>query len=77
MGEAEAGIVYRTDARASNQVQLVEIPGPLNVVARYPVALLTKGTTSELAQQWFALLNSEPARARMREMGFMSCAQHG
>jgi molybdate transport system substrate-binding protein len=76
MGEAEAGIVYRTDARASNQVQLIEIPGSFNVMARYPVALLTKGATSELAREWFELLNSEPAQARMRQMGFMSCAPH-
>ncbi len=75
MGEADAGIVYRTDARASNQVQLIEIPTALNVMARYPVAILAKGATSELAQQWFALLNSEAGRVRMRQMGFMNCAQ--
>ncbi|MES1228224.1 MAG: molybdate ABC transporter substrate-binding protein, partial [Armatimonadota bacterium] len=40
LGEADAGIVYTTDAKAAHgKVGTLAIPGRLNIVAEYPVAI--------------------------------------
>jgi molybdate transport system substrate-binding protein len=49
-GEADAGIVYRTDVKAAgSRVQGVEIPPALNVVAEYPIAVLKDSQDVPLA----------------------------
>ncbi len=41
LGEADAGVVYRSDAiAAKGKVVMVEIPAELNVTAAYPIATL-------------------------------------
>lgn len=48
LGEADAGIVYKTDVNASNRdaVRIVDIEDKYNVIATYPIAVL-KGISSE------------------------------
>jgi molybdate transport system substrate-binding protein len=44
LGEADAGIVYVSDANAGkDQVKLIEIPSGVNVIATYPIADVTGG----------------------------------
>jgi molybdate transport system substrate-binding protein len=44
IGEADAGIVYVSDAAAAgDDVQAIEIPDVLNIVASYPIAAVTGG----------------------------------
>jgi molybdate transport system substrate-binding protein len=44
LGEADAGIVYVSDAVAAGaQVHVVDIPDEVNVIATYPVAILAGG----------------------------------
>src|SRR6266581_1523141 len=42
LGEADAGFVYRTDVTPAiaNQVTVIDIPDPYNVIAQYPIAVV-------------------------------------
>ncbi len=52
-GEADAGFVYRTDAsRAKDKVSIVTLPPELNVIAEYPIAVLSKPAHPNLARAW-------------------------
>ncbi len=71
LGEAEAGIVYRTDARsAGTRVRVVEIPPALNVVAEYPIATVTGSAYPDLARAWVALVTGPEGQATLASAGF-------
>ena len=70
LGEADAGIVYVSDAAtARDQVQVVDIPDEVNVVATYPIAALTGGDEA-LASAFIAYLLSDEGRANLASFGF-------
>src|SRR5437868_793529 len=71
LGEADAGIVYRTDARAAGgKVSIVPIPADVNVTASYLVAAVTGAAAPDLAQAWLALLLGPDGSERLRAGGF-------
>jgi molybdate transport system substrate-binding protein len=71
LGEADAGIVYRTDARsAAGKVRVVEIPGELNVLAEYPIATLARAPQANLARAWVALVTGPIGQAALENAGF-------
>jgi molybdate transport system substrate-binding protein len=71
LGEADAGIVYRTDARAAgDKVSIVPIPADVNVTASYLVAAVTGAAAPDLAQAWLALLLGPEGSERLRAVGF-------
>ena len=71
LGEADAGIVYRTDARAAgDKVSILPIPADVNVKASYLVAAVTGAAAPELAQAWLALLLGPEGSERLRAVGF-------
>ncbi len=71
LGEADAGIVYRTDARcAGDRVRVVEIPVEMNVVAEYPVAAVAGSRHPELAERFVALLTGPDGQAALTRAGF-------
>jgi molybdate transport system substrate-binding protein len=74
LGEADAGIVYRSDALvAGGKVRVVEIPRELNVTAEYPIATLHAAPNAELARRFVALVRSPDGVAALREAGFVPC----
>jgi molybdate transport system substrate-binding protein len=75
LGEADAGVVYRSDAlAAAGKVAVLSIPPELNVTAEYPIAVLKSAPYPELAGRWIELLKSATGAAALRESGFLPCA---
>lgn len=68
LGEADVGVVYRTDvAAAGDAVKGVEIPAADNVVSSYPVLALSD---SGLATAFVDELTSERGRQHLADAGF-------
>ncbi|WP_344000282.1 molybdate ABC transporter substrate-binding protein [Microbacterium paludicola] len=68
-GEADAGLVYRTDvARAA--VDAVPAEGAEDVVNRYPVAALRDARNPAAAEAFVALVRGEVGRRVLAEHGF-------
>jgi molybdate transport system substrate-binding protein len=73
LGEADAGIVYRTDAMAGkNKVAIIDIPARVNVVAEYPVAVLTKPPEAAAARAFVDLILSADGQKRLAAAGFVA-----
>lgn len=77
LGEAQAGIVYRTDAQAAPELLVVELPPELAVVAEYPIAVMSEAAHPELARAWVELVRSEAGQAALRAAGFSPPAAGG
>jgi molybdenum ABC transporter molybdate-binding protein len=71
IGEADAGIVYRTDVRATEGVAVREIPSMLNVIAEYPIAVLHEARNPQLAAELVALVRSAQGQRALDEAGFL------
>ncbi|WP_324650508.1 molybdate ABC transporter substrate-binding protein [Georgenia sp. H159] len=70
-GQADAGVVYATDAaRAGDAVDVVAVPGAEDVVNRYPVAVTTDGDSPGLARAWVEHLGSREGQQVLRVAGF-------
>jgi len=70
LGEADAGIVYTSDAVAAPELQTIEIPNELNVIAKYPIAPLTKSANADLAEAFIAYVLSPESDAILQKWGF-------
>jgi molybdate transport system substrate-binding protein len=74
LGEADAGVVYRSDVRAAKgKLAVVEIPPELNVTAAYPIAVLKAAPHPSLAHAFVDLVRSPAGVAALREAGFVPC----
>ena len=70
-GAAEAGMVYATDAAASNQVKVVaRIDVKLTDPIRYPLVLLKHGTGNPAAVALYDFIGSPAATAVFQKQGF-------
>ena len=70
LGEADAGIVYTSDAVAAPELKTIEIPDDLNVIASYPIASLDKSENAELAQAFVDYVLSAEGQAVLAAWGF-------
>jgi molybdate transport system substrate-binding protein len=76
LGEADAGFVYRTDAiSARDKVGIVSIPGELNVIAAYPIALVAGAPHPLLARAWLDFVLSKTGQASLQHAGFIAPIQ--
>jgi molybdate transport system substrate-binding protein len=72
-GEADAGIVYRTDVVVGHSVRAVAIPRELNVIARYPIAIVRASSQRDAARAWIAYLTTGEGHAALLHHGFTDC----
>ena len=72
LGEADAGIVYTSDAVAAPELQTIEIPTELNLIAEYPIAPLTKSANADLADAFIAYVLSADGQSILEKWGFAS-----
>ena len=71
-GNADAGIVYRTDAAISLEVEVaLEVPAAEGPRISYPFAVLRRTGASEAARGFLAYLVSPPALDVFRRLGFL------
>jgi molybdate transport system substrate-binding protein len=72
LGEAQAGIVYRTDVTAAvrDLVTVVDIPAPLNVKAAYWIAFVGAREAKPGAREWVTFSTKRKGRDVFTRHGF-------
>lgn len=72
LGEADAALVYRTDALGSRRVKALPIPAALNVRARYLLGAVVHGQSAKQspARRFRRFVASPRGRALLEEHGF-------
>jgi molybdate transport system substrate-binding protein len=71
LGEADAGIVYRSDLlAATGAVEGVAVPPEHNVTAAYPIAALAAAPNPGMAAAFLGFVTSAEGRAILAEHGF-------
>jgi molybdate transport system substrate-binding protein len=70
LGEADAGIVYTSDAVAAPELKTIEIPADLNIIAKYPIAPLVKSENADLAVQFVDYVLLAETQGILQKWGF-------
>ena len=73
LGEADAGVVYRSDVTAAvaRYLQVLELPVEANVIAAYPIARLKGSNAPEAAQAFVDLLLSPEGQRLLERRGLI------
>ena len=72
LGEADAGIVYKTDVKAAgNKVQGIPIPDTDNVLATYPLVELKGSTNPSAAKAFIDFVRSAAGQSKLESFGFL------
>jgi molybdate transport system substrate-binding protein len=73
LGEADAGIVYATDARSAGaRVRAIAIPEAANVVAIYPIATLRDARNPAAAAAFVAYVTGPAGQQLLQDAGFLT-----
>ncbi|GAU71027.1 putative molybdate ABC transporter substrate-binding protein [Streptomyces sp. NBRC 110611] len=71
LGEADAGLVYKTDAAAApEKTDAIDIPDAQNAVASYPAATLKSSQHAEAAAAFVKWLSTPEAQRILQQAGF-------
>lgn len=70
LGEADAGVVYATDARSSDKVDTVPIPDAAQVSALYSGVVIRTSRASDGAHTFLTWLAGPEGQARLASFGF-------
>ncbi|MEP6473636.1 MAG: molybdate ABC transporter substrate-binding protein [Gemmatimonadota bacterium] len=73
LGEADAGVAYRSDVTppVARVVKTITIPDNLNVLANYPIAVLKQSRQADLAREFVALVVSSEGQLVMQQYNFI------
>ncbi len=71
LGEADAGIVYASDAVAAPELMKIEIPPQQNVTAEYQIAPLANSKDAQTAAAFVQYVLSPTGRTILSKWGFM------
>lgn len=74
-GEADAGITYVTDVtpELADQITLITIPDDVNVIATYPIAVVSGSQEADLAQRFVDYILGE-GQQTLADYGFLPAA---
>jgi molybdate transport system substrate-binding protein len=73
LGEADAALVYRTDAKAAaGKVDAVEFPESAGAINEYPIVALKNAPNAAGAQAWVTYILSPEAQAVLIAAGFQA-----
>ncbi len=75
LGEADAGIVYVSDAIADPDLVEIAIPDQFNITASYPIAVLANASNPLLAESFVGYIMSLEGQAVMDKWGFGGAAR--
>ncbi|MFZ2096181.1 MAG: molybdate ABC transporter substrate-binding protein [Anaerolineales bacterium] len=70
LGEADAGIVYTSDAVAAPDLGTITIPDRYNVIARYPIAIPNSTNEPALAADFIPYVISTDGQATLAKWSF-------
>jgi molybdate transport system substrate-binding protein len=72
LGEADAGVVYGTDITASVAPDLnrVDVPAAVNVIAEYPIAMTKDASNAKTAQAFIDFVSSAAGQTILKKYGF-------
>ena len=72
LGEADAAVVYSTDAtpQVRDQLQIIQVPDPLQTLATYPIAV-AKGDNAAGGEAFAAYVVGPPGQATLAKWGFL------
>jgi molybdate transport system substrate-binding protein len=73
LGQGDVGIVYVSDVPAAykDKVTVITIPDSLNVIAQYPIGVLSSSQNANLAQSWINYVTSPGGQAILQKYGFI------
>jgi molybdate transport system substrate-binding protein len=72
LGEADAGVVFATDAAAAKgKVNTIAIPLQYNVIATYPIAAVTASTHPSDAARFIAFVTGPTGKSYLKGHGFI------
>jgi molybdate transport system substrate-binding protein len=71
LGEADAGLVYATDAKAAgDKVKPLPIPKSADYINDYPIVALSGAKDADLAHAWVDLVLSDDGQKVLQDAGF-------
>jgi molybdate transport system substrate-binding protein len=72
LGEADAGIVYGTDVTASvaPNLNVIQVPGAVNVIAEYPIAVTKEARNGRAGQAFVDYVLSPAGQAILKKYSF-------
>ncbi|MDE4542132.1 molybdate ABC transporter substrate-binding protein [Thermoanaerobacterium sp. R66] len=73
MGEADAGIVYITDAKPFlDKIKIINIPDKYNVIATYPAAVVESSKNKSLSSKFLDFLLNGDGKRILKDYGFIT-----
>ena len=70
LGEADAAIIYATDAAVTEGIRTIDIPNAYNVEAAYTIAVVKESAQRELAERFLEFVLSGEGQAILARHGF-------
>ena len=70
LGEADAAVVYATDATVTEGIRTIDIPDVYNVEAAYTIAVVKESAQRELAERFLEFVLSDEGQAILARHGF-------
>ncbi len=74
LGEADAGIVYRSDVSkgVARYIKTFEVPAAANIIARYPIAVMRESKNADAARAFVERVLSPEGQAVLARHGFLA-----